>query len=210
MKSKIRNPKSERRPKFEARKDASRHVLTISPSLGFRVWDFGFGISDLSTLPCVAVGCLALAFAPSALAADTPWPKFTDVTEAAGIKFKHCLGDFEMSNIAEATGPGGMFFDCDNDGLLDLYLVNGRWHPDISDNRGRTLKGKLRNALYHNNGDGTFTDVTDKAGVGGYDDSYGMAASCADYDNDGDLDLYVCNYGRAFSIVTMVTAPSPT
>ncbi len=102
-----------------------------------------------------------------------------------------------MSNIVEATGPGGAVFDYDNDGLMDIYCVNGRWHPDISDNRGRSLKGKLRNALYRNNGDGTFTDVTEKAGVAGYEESYGMAASAADYDRDGDLDLYVCNYGRS-------------
>ena len=143
-----------------------------------------------------AVAALPLLLASVAFAADSSWPKFTDVTESAGIKFKHSFGDFEMSNIAEATGPGCMFFDYDNDGFMDIYFVNGRWHPDISDNRGRTLKGKLKNALYHNNGDGTFTDVTDKAGVGGYDDSYGMAASCADYDNDGYLDLFVCNYGK--------------
>jgi hypothetical protein len=124
------------------------------------------------------------------------WPVFTDITESAGIKFKHSLGDFEMSNIVEATGPGSCVFDYDNDGFMDIYFVNGRWHPDINDNRGRSLKGKLKNALYHNNGDGTFTDVTDKAGVAGYEDSYGMAASAADYDNDGDLDLFVCNYGR--------------
>lgn len=124
------------------------------------------------------------------------WPVFTDITESAGIKFKHSLGDFDMSNIAEATGPGSCVFDYDNDGFMDIYFVNGRWHPDINDNRGRSLKGKLKNALYHNNGDGTFTDVTDKAGVAGYEDSYGMAASAADYDNDGDLDLFVCNYGR--------------
>lgn len=130
-------------------------------------------------------------------AAEPSWPVFTDVTEAAGLRFKHSCGDFEMSNIAEATGPGGAVFDYDNDGLMDIYCVNGRWHPDISDNRGRSLKGKLRNALYRNNGDGTFTDVTEKAGVAGYEESYGMAASAADYDHDGDLDLYVCNYGRS-------------
>ena len=153
--------------------------------------------SYLSTLFCVALGCLALAFAPSILAADAPpWPKFTDITQSSGIKFKHSIGDFEMSNIVEATGPGCCIFDYDNDGYMDIYFVNGRWHPDISDNRGRTLKGSLKNALYHNNGDGTFTDVTDKAGGGGNEDSYGMAASCADYDNDGYLDLYVCNYGK--------------
>jgi enediyne biosynthesis protein E4 len=139
---------------------------------------------------------LAILTSGPAQAADNTWPKFTDVTETAGIKFKHSLGDFEMSNIVEATGPGCAIFDYDNDGFMDIYFVNGRWHPDISDNRGRVLKGKLKNALYHNNGDGTFTDVTDKAGVGGYDDSYGMAASVADYDNDGYLDLLVCNYGK--------------
>jgi hypothetical protein len=138
-----------------------------------------------------------LGLAWSAYGADLSWPKFTDITEAAGIKFKHSLGDFEMSNIAEATGPGCAIFDYDNDGFLDIYFVNGRWHPDISDNRGRTLKGKLKNALYHNRGNGTFTEVTDQAGVGGKEDSYGMAASSADYDNDGYLDLYVCNYGRS-------------
>jgi len=148
-------------------------------------------------------------------AAEPSWPNFTDVTEAAGITFKHGLGDFEMSNIAEATGPGGLFFDYNQDGFQDLYFVNGRWHPDISDNRGRTLRGKLKNALYHNNGDGTFTDVTEKAGVAGYEDSYGMAASAADYDNDGDLDLYVCNYGKNIlyrnngdGTFTDVTAPA--
>jgi hypothetical protein len=133
----------------------------------------------------------------SARSATPAWPTFTDVTLAAGIKFKHSIGDFEMSNIVEATGPGCCVFDYDNDGFMDIYFVNGRWHPDISDNRGRVLKGKLKNALYHNNGDGTFTEVTEKAGVAGYDDSYGMAASCADYDNDGYLDLFVCNYGKS-------------
>ncbi|MCX6930492.1 MAG: CRTAC1 family protein [Verrucomicrobia bacterium] len=133
----------------------------------------------------------------SCRSATPAWPTFTDVTLAAGIKFKHSIGDFEMNNIVEATGPGCCVFDYDNDGFMDIYLVNGRWHSDISDNRGRVLKGKLKNSLYHNNGDGTFTDVTEKAGVAGYDDSYGMAASCADYDNDGYLDLFVCNYGKS-------------
>lgn len=137
-----------------------------------------------------------MVFCGAARAAATPWPVFTDVTEAAGILFTHNLGDFDMSNIAEATGPGCCVFDFDNDGFMDVYFVNGRWHPDISDNRGRTLKGKLKNALYRNNGNGTFADVTDKAGVAGYEDSYGMAASAADYDNDGFLDLFVCNYGK--------------
>ncbi len=145
-----------------------------------------------------SLSAFALVLLPVSLPAATncAWPTFTDVTEKAGIKFKHSIGDVEMNNIVQATGPGGLVFDYNNDGLMDIYFVNGRWHPDISSNQGRKLKGHLRNALYRNNGDGTFTDVTEQAGVGGPDDAYGMAASCADYDNDGYLDLYVCNYGR--------------
>lgn len=120
-------------------------------------------------------------------------PTFTDITESAGIRFKHSVGDAELSNIVEGTGPGGALFDYNNDGFPDLYCVNGCWHPDVSDNRGRALQGKLFNALYRNNRDGTFTDVTQEAGVG--DSGYGMSATCADYDQDGDLDLYVLNYG---------------
>ena len=120
-------------------------------------------------------------------------PVFTDVTEEAGIRFKHSYGDHHLTNIVEGTGPGCAFFDYDGDGGLDVYFLNGCWLREVNDNLGRDLRGKLANALYRNNGDGTFTDVTEKAGVG--DKGYGMGASAADYDNDGDLDLYVLNYG---------------
>jgi enediyne biosynthesis protein E4 len=126
-------------------------------------------------------------------AAEARLPKFTDVTEKAGIKFKHSLGDSELSNIVEGTGPGGMFFDYDNDGWLDIFFVNGCWHPDISDNQGRVLKDKLACAFYHNNGDGTFTDVTAKAGMG--HKAFCMSAVCGDYNNDGYLDILICGYG---------------
>ena len=120
-------------------------------------------------------------------------PVFTDITAQAGIRFKHSFGDYELTNIVEGTGAGPTFFDYDNDGLLDIYFVNGRWQKNVSDNLGRDLQGKLSNALYHNNGDGTFTDVTEKAGVAGT--GYGFSSSAADFDKDGDLDLYVLNYG---------------
>jgi len=121
------------------------------------------------------------------------FPVFTDVTKQAGIGFKYSFGDYELSNIVEGTGSGPSFFDYDNDGFLDIYFVNGRWIKAINDNRGRDLQGKLTNALYRNNGDGTFSDVTAKAGVEG--NGYGFSSSAADYDKDGDLDLFVCNYG---------------
>jgi hypothetical protein len=165
-------------------------ILGLAVALRLKVWAWNSLRAAAAAWVCAGLAAVAQA------ATDSLWVKFTDITEAAGIKFKHSLGDFDMSNIVEATGPGCCIFDYDNDGFMDIYFVNGRWHPDISDNRGRSLRGKLRNALYRNNGDGTFTDVTAKAGVAGYEDSYGMAASAADYDNDGDLDLFVCNYGR--------------
>ncbi|UCE62221.1 MAG: CRTAC1 family protein [Phycisphaerales bacterium] len=120
-------------------------------------------------------------------------PVYEDVTKRAGIQFKHSYGDHNLSNIVEGTGPGVAFFDYNGDGCLDVYLLNGCWLREVNDNLGRDLRGRLTNALYRNNGDGTFTDVTEKAGVG--DRSYGMGASAADYDNDGDWDLYVLNYG---------------
>ncbi len=126
-------------------------------------------------------------------AAWSPGPLHRWDVDNAGIRFQHSIGDFELSNIVEGTGAGAAFFDYDNDGRLDIYFVNGRWLEDVSDNRGRKLKDKLSNALYHNNGDGTFTDVTEKAGVAGK--GYGASASAADYDGDGNVDLYVLNYG---------------
>jgi hypothetical protein len=122
-----------------------------------------------------------------------PPPTITDVTEEAGIGFRHNFGDDDLSNIVEGTGPGGMFFDYNNDDHPDIYLLNGSWLAEVSDNRSRALRGKLGNALYRNNRDGTFTDVTVEAGVG--DQGYGMGASAADFDDDGDLDLLVLNYG---------------
>jgi len=126
-------------------------------------------------------------------AAEEALPVFTDVTEEAGIHCKHSFGDMELSNIVEGTGAGAMFFDYNGDGWLDIYLPNGCWRWDVNDNRGRILRGKLTNRLYRNNGDGTFTDVTDQAGVG--DRGFGFGCSAADFDGDGDLDLYVLNYG---------------
>jgi hypothetical protein len=127
--------------------------------------------------------------------ADEPdLPVFEDVTQRAGIDFKHSFGDDHLSNIVQGTGTGCMFFDYDGDGWLDIYLVNGRYRPDINDNSGRKYKGKLSNKLYRNNHDGTFSDVTERAGVGG-GESYGVACSAADYQNGGRLDLLVLNYG---------------
>lgn len=120
-------------------------------------------------------------------------PVLVDITQKAGITFVHSIGDDKLSNIVESTGAGTAFCDYDNDNDLDIYFVNGSYLKEVNHPRGRKLAGKLRNALYRNNGNGTFTDVTARAGVG--DQGYGMGCLWADYDNDGDADLFITNYG---------------
>jgi hypothetical protein len=121
-------------------------------------------------------------------------PVFTDVSKQAGITFKHSYGDHHLDNIVEGTGAGACFFDYNNDGYLDIYLVTGTWTKSVSDNEGRDLRGKLSNHLFRNNGNGAFTDVTEQAGVSG-NGIFSSGCSAADYDNDGWVDLYVLNYG---------------
>src|SRR5207244_13516124 len=90
--------------------------------------------------------------------------------------------------LPETTGTGCAFFDYDNDGWMDIYLVNSGACDFYNPNP------HLRNALYRNNRDGTFTDVTEIAGVPG--NAYGMGVAAGDYDGDGFSDLYVTQYDR--------------
>ena len=150
--------------------------------------------SRLAHLSSASLTAVILMQAATA-AEDAPrGPVFIDITQKAGIDFVHSIGDDDLSNIVESTGAGCAFIDHDNDGDLDIYLVNGRYLKGISSVKGRAREGKLSNALYQNNGDGSFTDITDKAGVG--DRGFGMAVTAADIDNDGDGDLFITNYGR--------------
>lgn len=112
---------------------------------------------------------------------------FVDVTESAGIDFEHTDGRSGKRLFNEFLGSGGGFFDYDGDGDLDIYLINGAIQI------GNTQDKLPHNVLYRNDGDGTFTDVTEAAGVGST--AYGTGATVGDYDNDGDLDLYVTNFG---------------
>lgn len=115
---------------------------------------------------------------------------FADITHAAGLdKFHHISGTPEKTTIIEAPGSGVALLDYDNDGWLDIYLLNG--------STVAALKGQApppRAMLLHNNHDGTFTDVTDKAGVA--NERWGFGVAVADYDNDGWPDMYVSNYGK--------------
>ncbi|MYB63725.1 CRTAC1 family protein [Candidatus Poribacteria bacterium] len=114
--------------------------------------------------------------------------KFTPVTKEAGIQFRHFNGAIGQKHLVETMGGGTAFFDYNNDDYLDIYLVNG---APLTENTPDVLP---TNQLYQNNGNGTFTDVTLHAGVG--DTSYGIGCCVGDYDNDGNSDLFVTNFGK--------------
>jgi hypothetical protein len=114
---------------------------------------------------------------------------YVDVAHSAGITFQHDNAASSEKYLIETMGAGCGWIDYDQNGLLDLYLVNG------AATRLYTPKHSLRSALYRNNGDGTFTDVTAKAGVGA-EGLFGMGVAVGDCDNDGFPDLFVLGYGR--------------
>lgn len=113
--------------------------------------------------------------------------EFTDVTAQAGVHFKHNSGAFGKKYLPETLGPGCAFLDYDNDGWQDILLVNSTNWPE---HKG----AKTFLALYHNNHDGTFTDVTASAGLAV--EMYGIGAAVADYDNDGFDDIYITCVGN--------------
>ncbi|MHC4205137.1 MAG: CRTAC1 family protein [Planctomycetota bacterium] len=113
--------------------------------------------------------------------------RLRDVTEQTGISFVHTDGSSGKRYIVETVSAGLALFDYDEDGDIDIYFLNG------APLRGTSVKVPPTNALYRNDGDWRFTDVTDKAGVG--DPGYGLGVAVGDYDNDGDPDIYLNNYG---------------
>src|ERR1035437_3375828 len=115
---------------------------------------------------------------------------FQDISENSGLaKWQHKMGTPEKQFILDTVGSGVGLLDYDNDGWLDIYLVNGSTYDAMS---GKATPPHA--ALFHNNHDGTFTDVTQKAGVG--NDRWGFGVAIADYDNDGWPDIYVSNFGK--------------
>ena len=137
-----------------------------------------------------------------ALAITPPIPAgpndlFEDVTAKAGINFVHQFCDTKIANILESNGAGGCWLDYDGDGLMDLFLVNSGPLDGVTHHKpGTPCEGPR---LYRNRGDGTFEDVTKKAGLGGLGGlGYCTAAIAADYDNDGHTDLYVVGVGRSY------------
>ncbi|HEX4308799.1 MAG TPA: CRTAC1 family protein [Acidobacteriaceae bacterium] len=125
-----------------------------------------------------------------------PAIRFEDATAKVGIDFTHSFGSAKLGSLVEGTGSGCVWIDYNNDGWPDLYVLSGR--PMDDSMHPYPLKEKPavapHNHLYRNNGDGTFTDVTDQAGLN--PDMYAVAVTAADYDNDGFEDLLLTGYGK--------------
>ena len=144
----------------------------------------------LGLAPAGFIGSVAAARVGAKGGPQASKPLFEQIPLAAsGINWKHVNGRSPEYYLPETTGAGCAFLDYDNDGWMDIYLVNSG-KCDFYDPQPR-----LRNALYKNNRDGTFSDVTEKAGVPG--GGYGMGVAVGDFDSDGWPDLYVTQYGRS-------------
>lgn len=144
------------------------------------IWVKGF--SNLLIIFCAS-------FVPSAEKLDVT---FIDVTKKAGLDFLYTFGDYHYENILESSGSGITIFDYNNDRLMDVYMMNGTYIEGVSDTGGLVFRD-TRNKLYRNNGNGTFTEVSALTGLD--NPEWSMAAGAVDYDDDGDQDLYLLNYG---------------
>ena len=116
---------------------------------------------------------------------------YQEIIRYTGIDFVHSIGDDELTNIVESSGGGASFLDYNQDGYIDLYICSGTWLEGVS--KGPKPDKLPENHLYRNRQDGTFEDVTKKAGVVG--PWYTMGVTVGDFNNDGYPDLYLSNYG---------------
>jgi hypothetical protein len=149
------------------------------------------------TLAIVAVAALLLLSLRSrpllSGTATSHLPIFVDVSQKAGLAgFVNVQGSPRKNYILESFGGGAAFLDYDNDGWLDVLLVRGSTIENFLNKGGDPIC-----SLYHNNGDGTFTDVTEKSGLGAAR-GWGMGVAVADYDNDGFKDIFITGFGRNF------------
>lgn len=165
-------------------------LTTLPKAFAFR-FSVCDGMTKFTRRELLKAAGVTIAAAPLAHLAAAPNAPvtFVDVAVSAGISFKHQNSTSPEKFLIETMGSGCAWIDYDQNGLLDLYLVNG------AATRAYTPQQQPRSALYRNNGDGTFTDVTLQAGVGA-EGLFGMGVAVGDYDNDGFPDLLVLGYGR--------------
>jgi hypothetical protein len=142
----------------------------------------------------MAAATMTIAAWGQSSADKSPADSFTDITQKLAISFQYQASHTSEKYLLETMGPGVALFDYDNDGRLDLFLANGA--PLADPTPKKTIPAKAGpeywNRLYHQKSDGTFEDVTEKAGLQGV--GYGMGVAVGDYDNDGYEDLYVTAY----------------
>jgi hypothetical protein len=142
----------------------------------------------LASVSVFVLAAFLIAQTRTSAAPESSSIQFRDITQQAGIHFTHNNGAFGKKLLPETMGPGVAFIDYDNDGWPDIFLVNGMDWP------GHVQKHSMPK-LYHNNHDGTFTDVTHKAGLDV--EMFGLGVAVGDYDNDGYDDLFVTAYGQS-------------
>ena len=132
-----------------------------------RIFPRWLGTGTVATLALVVWAAGGILFGQNGTSAaattPSPLPQFEDVTQKSGIDFRQSFGEKDLSSILEGAGSGCAWIDYNNDGLLDLYVVSGRYLPGITDHSAPDGKDAT-NHLYRNNGDGTFTDVTATSG----------------------------------------------
>jgi hypothetical protein len=121
--------------------------------------------------------------------------RFVDITKKTGVRFLHQAPRTSRKYLIETMGSGVALFDCDNDGRLDLYLINGAFYsdPESKGSIPQKTSPEYWNRMYRQKPDGTFEDITEKSGLKGV--GYGMGVAVADYDNDGYEDVFVTGYG---------------
>ncbi len=162
-------------------------VLILALGGGLILFAQRFGRPDAAPAPAPVTA--PATSSPTMPGTPAPPPlRFTDITRQAGIDFVHVNGAYGQRLMPETMGSGAAFFDYDNDGDPDLFLVNFRYWPD------HPGQGKPRSALYRNDGHGRFEDVSEAAGLAIED--YGMGVAIGDYDGDGWLDLYLTSLHR--------------
>src|SRR5687767_4204372 len=158
----------------------------MTPAFALRLRRGRLGALIIALILCAAIDIAVTAgqkYAPEQRAAI----RFTDATREAGVEFKHVNGASPDKHLAETIGSGGLFFDYDSDGWIDIFLVDGGSIADAA------VARQARHRLFRNRGNGTFQDVTVQSGI--QHREYGMGACAGDYDNDGRIDLYLTNFG---------------
>jgi len=173
-----------------------RFLLVIGAASMAVVQPPAVGQTPLARQKDVATQALAAPKGKLAASQVPPVIRFEDASDKAGINFTHSFGSRQMGSLLEDTGAGCVWLDYNNSGLQSLYVLNGRPLDDSMHPFPLKVKPATppHNHLYRNNGDGTFTDVTESSGLD--PDMFGVAVTAADYDNDGFVDLLVTGYGK--------------